>query len=80
MPRQDDSDHGQIRDYEFYVSDDGKDFGKPIKKGAFDDPESKNKKTVTFDAKSCRFIKLKALSEINDEAWTSAAEINVILE
>jgi hypothetical protein len=80
LPRQDESDHGHIRDYEFYVSDDGKDFGKPIKKGAFDDAEGKGKKTVTFDAKSCRFIKLKALSEINDEAWTSAAEINVIVE
>jgi hypothetical protein len=80
LPRQDAEDHGNIRDYEFYVSDDGKDFGKPIKKGAFQDAESKDKKTVTFEPKSCRFIKLKALSEINDEAWTSAAEINVILE
>jgi F5/8 type C domain len=80
LPRQDESDHGHIRDYEFYVSDDGKDFGKPIKKGAFEDAEGKGKKTVMFEAKSCRFIKLKAISEINDEAWTSAAEITVILE
>jgi hypothetical protein len=33
---------------------------------------------VTFEAKKCRFIKLKALSEINGEAWTSAAEIGVV--
>ena len=76
LPRQDDSDHGMIKDYEFYVSDDGKDFGKPIKKGSFD--ASRDKKTVTFDGKKCQYIKLRALSEINDEAWTSAAEIGVI--
>ena len=76
LPRQDDSDHGLIKDYEFYVSDDGKDFGKPIKKGVFE--SSKDKKTVTFDSKKCQFIKLRALSEINGEAWTSAAEIGVI--
>src|SRR5262249_37637336 len=80
LPRQDSEDHGNIRDYEFYLSDDQKDFGQPVKKGAFSDPDSKDRKTVTFEAKSCRFIKLKALSEVNDEAWTSAAEISVILE
>jgi hypothetical protein len=33
---------------------------------------------VNFDSKKGRFIKLRALSEINDAAWTSAAEITVI--
>ena len=77
LPRQDDSDHGLIKDYEFYVSDDGKDFGQPVKKGSFD--SSRDKKTVTFDGKKCQFIKLRALSEINGEAWTSVAEIDVVL-
>src|ERR1044072_6328544 len=49
LPRQDDIENGTIKDYEFYVSDDGKDFGKPIKKGVFE--SSKDKKTVTFDSK-----------------------------
>jgi hypothetical protein len=35
-------------------------------------------KTENFDPKKCRFIKLKALSEVNDAAWTSAAEIGVV--
>lgn len=78
LPRQDQEVNGTIRDYEFYVSDDGKDFGKPVRKGTFED--SKEKKTVTFDAKQCRFVKLKALAEINDNPWTSAAEITVIPE
>lgn len=76
LPRQDDSDHGQIRDYEFYVSKDGDDFGLPVAKGSFDD--GKELKTVTFAPQECRFIKLKALSEINGGPWTSAAEIGVV--
>jgi hypothetical protein len=78
LPRQDESDHGTIKDYEFYISADGTDFGRPVKKGAFG--EGKDKKTVAFEAKSGRFIKLRALSEINGEPWTSAAEIDVITE
>jgi len=58
------------------VSDDDKNFGQPVKKGTF--VEGSDKKTVNFDSKKGRFIKLKALSEINGEAWTSAAEITVI--
>src|SRR5271157_1792288 len=60
LPRQDASDNGMIKDYEFYVSDDGKDFGQRVKKGTFEG--GKEKKMATFDARSCRFIKLKALS------------------
>ena len=48
LPRQDDNENGTIKDYEFYVSDDGKDFGQPVAKGTFE--TSKDKKTVTFDA------------------------------
>jgi F5/8 type C domain len=76
LPRQDDNENGTIKDYEFYVSDDGNEFGQPIKKGALE--TGSDKKTVTFDPVNCRFIKLKAVSEVNGEAWTSAAEIGVI--
>jgi hypothetical protein len=77
LPRQDDSENGMIREYEFYVSADGKDFGKPVKKGEFG--PGKDKQTAKFDPVKCSFIKLKALSEINDAAFTSAAEINVVV-
>jgi len=76
LPRQDESDHGTIKDYEFYLSNDGQDFGQPVAKGAFEN--NKDLKSVTFAPQSCRFVKLKALSEANGEAWTSAAEIGVI--
>ncbi len=78
LPRQDDIENGTIKDYEFYVSQDGKDFGQPVKKGAFQ--AGKDKKTVTFEPQRCQFIKVKALSEINDQPWTSAAEIDVIVD
>jgi hypothetical protein len=78
LPRQDTEVNGTIKEFEFYVSDDGKEFGKPVKTGKWDD--SIDKKTANFDAKQCRFIKLKALSEVNDNPWTSAAEIDVIPE
>ena len=76
LPRQDDSENGTIKDYEIYLSDDGKDFGEPVKKGAFG--AGKEKKTAMFGAKKCSFIRLRAISEINGEAWTSAAEIGIV--
>ena len=76
LPRQDESDHGTIKAYEFYVSDDGRNFGQPVKKGAFE--PGKEEKIEPFEPVKCRLIKLKAISEINGLPWTSAAEIRVI--
>ena len=76
LPRQDDGENGTIKGYEFYVSNDGQDFGQPVAKGELEN--SKSLKTVTFEPKACRFVKLKAVSEINGAAWTSAAEIGVV--
>ena len=77
LPRQDEEVNGTIKEYEFYISDDDKDFGQPVKKGTMPD-EGKGKATVTFEPKKGRYIKLRAISEINGGAWTSAAEIGVI--
>jgi hypothetical protein len=76
LPRQDESDHGVIKDYEIYASNDGEDFGHPLSKGSFG--TIKGKKLVTFEPIECRFIKLRAISEINGLAWTSAAEFCVV--
>ena len=75
LPRQGETTNGNIKGYEFYVSPDGKEFGQPVAKGTF---EGQDKKTVTFDAKECGFVKLRALSEVNDNPWAAAAEIKVI--
>ena len=76
LARQDESDNGTIKDYEFYVSDDGRNFGQPVKKGAFE--PGKGERIETFEPIKCRFMKLRAISEINGLPWTSAAEIRVI--
>jgi hypothetical protein len=76
LPRQDDSENGTIKDYEFYVSSDGDDFGLPVAKGTFE--AGKDLRTVKFAPQKCRYIKLKALSEINAGPWTSAAEIGLV--
>ena len=76
LPRQDESDHGCIKGYAFSTGDDGQNFSAPVAKGEFDG--SKELKSVTFAPTACRFIKLKAVSEINGEAWTSVAEIGVV--
>ena len=78
LPRQDESENGTIKGYEFYVSNDGQNFGQPVAKGELEN--SKTLKTVTCTPVPARFIKLKALSEANDGAWTSAAEIGVVAE
>ena len=76
LPRQDGSENGMIKDYEIYVSADGKDFGQPVAKGAFE--KNADMKTVNFSSQACRFVKFKALSEVNNGPWASAAEITII--
>jgi len=76
LSRQDGSENGCIKDFEFYVSNDGMNFGELLKHGEF--KPGKEEKIETFQPVKCRFIKLKALSEMNGGPWTSAAEIRVI--
>src|SRR5262249_44374108 len=52
LPRQDASDHGTIKDFEFFVSNDGADFGQPVKKGTFE--PGKAQKIETFEPIKCR--------------------------
>ncbi|MRB57532.1 metalloprotease, partial [Bacillus thuringiensis] len=75
LPRQDGQINGTIKDYEFYVSSDGVNWGTAVSIGAF--ANNTNLKEVSFANKTGRYIKLRALSEVNNNPWTSAAEINV---
>ncbi|ATF15725.1 metalloprotease [Brevibacillus brevis X23] len=75
LPRQDGQVNGTIKNYEFYVSSDGVNWGTAVAIGTF--ANDTTLKEVSFAAKTGRYIKLRALSEVNNNPWTSAAELNV---
>jgi hypothetical protein len=75
LPRQDGIANGGIAQYEFYVSTDGVNWGTAVATGTFD--RSSSEKKVTFTAKQGRYVRLRALSEVNGNPWTSVAELKV---
>ena len=74
LPRQDGNPNGTIASYQFYVSDDGTTWGTAVAAGTL--AANTTEKTVRFTAKTGRFVRLVALSEINGKPYTSAAELN----
>ena len=78
VPRQD-SPNGRIKDYEIYVSQDGKNWGAPIAKGAF--PNGTKQQRVDFaQPVRARYIRFKALSSQNGQDFASAAEFILIAD
>ncbi len=76
LPRQDMS-HGRIREYEFYVSPDGKQWGSAVSAGRF--PNDGQLQSVQFDKPVAgRYIRLVALSEWSREYYTTIAELDVM--
>ncbi len=64
--------NGTIKDYECYVTEDEKKFGKPVVKGTFANAASQNE--IKFPAKvKGRYIKIRSLSEIGGRPWASIA-------
>ena len=78
LPRQDGSPNGMIGSYEVYLSLDGSNWGNAVASGTW--PNSLAQKEADFAPKQARFIRLVALQEVNNNPWTSAAEIEVIAE
>lgn len=76
LPRQDGSLNGRVKGFQFYVSLDGLNWGQPAASGNF--ANDALEKTVGFPPKTGRYIKLRALSEVNGQPWTSSAEIGII--
>ena len=71
--------NGQVKDYEIYVSQDGKEWGEPVKKGSF--ARGSEAKRVLFDAPvKARYIRFRALSEQNGTDFGSGAEFTLIAE
>jgi len=78
LPRQDMT-NGRIAEYEVYVSTDGQNWGSPVASGTW--PNDAVMKTVRFDQpQNAQFIKLVALTEVNNQPFASVAELGIILE
>jgi hypothetical protein len=71
-----DGQNGRINEYELYVSDDLEDWGEAVSKGQWDNTAAPQ--TVDFnEVLTGRYIRLLALSEVNGNAWSSAAEFDI---
>lgn len=78
LPRQDEHELSNIREYEFYTSLDGMQWGQPAAVGSFN--QGKQLSTVTFPAHAARYFRLVAKSNHSNgsDSTTSIAEISVI--
>lgn len=78
LPRQNGG-NGRIKDYEIYVSQDGKSWGEPVCKGSFANDASLKK--VLFDKSvKARYVRLRALNEQYGQDYASAAEFGIVVE
>lgn len=76
-PRQDGSPNGRINEYELYLSTKENDFGQPVHSGQFENSMAPT--TLKFDQGiNARYVKLVALSEVNNNPWASVAELDFV--
>lgn len=75
LRRQTGSDNGVFRDYQVFVSADGKDWGDPVATGTFTADFAPQQ--VSFAGKPGRYVKLVGLNALAGNAFGGAAEINV---
>ena len=76
LPRQGSS-NGHIKDYEIFVSTDGKAWGDAVARGTF--PAGSKLQTITFAKPvKARYIRFRALSEQHGADYATAAEIDII--
>ena len=74
--RQDGNSNGMIKEYEAYLSTDGKTWGTVAVTGEFKNTTAEQIAKLS-SAKAGRYLKLVAKSEVNNNAWSSAAEIGI---
>ncbi len=75
-PRRDNP-NGIIAKYEVFLGNDSQDSGKPVAVGTF--PPSSEPSTVLFDSPvKGRYFKIRAISEINGNAWSSIGELKLL--
>jgi hypothetical protein len=64
-----------IKDYEFYVSTDGVNWGSPVATGTW--VGDATQKQVSFASTTGQYVRLRALSEVNGNPFISMAELHV---
>ncbi|WP_238547368.1 discoidin domain-containing protein [Actinoplanes friuliensis] len=74
-PRQN-SPRGRIATFEVHTSTDGTNWGTAAATGTWLD--TVNEQNACFSARTARYLRLRALSEVAGNPWTSAAEVGVI--
>ncbi len=84
LPRQDNHPNGRVAEYEFYISDDGQNWGEPVATGAFENNQLRKK--FMFDesgggrAYEGMYIKFVSLAGFRDDPHACVAEITPIID
>ncbi len=76
LARQDGGWNGAIKDIEFYISESADKFGAPAAKATL--TKTKAPQTIKCDETTGRYVLVRALSELNGNAFASAAEIGLL--
>ena len=79
LSRQDGNQNGMVKNFEVYLSNDGSTWGSPVVSGQFKNTTSQQIAKLSTPTTG-RYLKFVAKSEINGNAWTSAAEIGIQAE
>lgn len=75
LSRQDTQQGGRVKNYAFYVSANGVDWGSPVVVGVF--PDTNTEQVVSFPITTGRYVKFEARSEHAGGPYSSAAELAV---
>ncbi|PIF01803.1 MAG: beta-galactosidase, partial [Paludibacter sp.] len=79
LPRQSGGNNGNVKEYEIYISQDGKNWGTPIIKSSF--ANNRDEKKVLFKKPvKARYIRFTALSAQNEQDFASGSEFRIIAE
>jgi hypothetical protein len=77
LPRQDHNRNGWIKDYEFFVSADGQNWGEAVARGTF--PALETEQQIMFaKPRLARYVRFVALSGHANGPWASLAELDVV--
>ena len=75
--RPDGSSNGMVKEYEFYLSNDANKWGAPVATGSFKNTSAPQTVNLSKPVEG-RYLKMIAKSEINNNAWTSVAELDIV--